>query len=54
MNEKYCDEVSENLITFVTVDNARKEGKCKQKNSISCSYLVYYLLKTTKLSLKGI
>ena len=31
MNEKYCDEVSENLITFVTVANARKEGRCKQK-----------------------
>ena len=31
MNESYCDEVSENLITFVTVGNAGKEGRCKQK-----------------------
>ena len=31
MSESYCDEVSENLITFVTVGNARKERRCKQK-----------------------
>ena len=31
MNESYCDEVSENLTTFVTVGAARKETRCKQK-----------------------
>ena len=25
MNESYCDEVSENLMTFVIVGNARRE-----------------------------
>ena len=31
MNKSYYDEVSENLFTFVTVGNARKERRCKQK-----------------------
>ena len=31
MNESYCDEISENLTTFVTVGNARWERRCKQK-----------------------
>ena len=31
MNESYCDEVSENLTTFLTVGNAKKERRCKQK-----------------------
>ena len=53
MNETYCNKVSENLPTLVTVSNARRARRCKQKNSISCSHLVYYLLRATKLSLKG-
>ena len=40
MNETYCDEVSENLTTLVTVGNAKRG-------------LVYYLIRATKLSLKG-
>ena len=31
MNESYCDEVSEHLTTFVTVGNARRERRYKQK-----------------------
>ena len=31
MNESYCNEVSENLTTLVTMDNARKQRRCKQK-----------------------
>ena len=31
MNESYRDEVSENLAAFVTVGNARRERRCKQK-----------------------
>ena len=31
MNESYCDDVSENLTTLVTVDNARRERRCKQR-----------------------
>ena len=31
MNGSYCDEVSENLTTSVTVGNARWERRCKQK-----------------------
>ena len=31
MNESYCDEVSENLVKFITAGNARRERRCKQK-----------------------
>ena len=31
MNESYCDDVSENLTTLVTVDNARRERRRKQR-----------------------
>ena len=33
MNESYCDDVSENLTTLVTVDNARRERRCKQRTA---------------------
>ena len=31
MNESYRDEVSENLTSFITAGNARRERRCKQK-----------------------
>ena len=51
MNKSYCDEVLENLTTFVTVGYAIRERRDKQR--IAFLAVKDHLLRATKLSLKG-
>ena len=49
MNETYCNKVSENLTTLVTVSNARRARRCKQKKKHFLQSLGLLFVKSYKI-----